>query len=41
VGSIRTADHPRNKKYAEASIILFYFSISSVSLDDDDNDNND
>jgi hypothetical protein len=25
VGSIQTADHPRDKKYAEASIILFYF----------------
>jgi hypothetical protein len=25
VGSIRTADHPRDKKYMEASIILFYF----------------
>jgi hypothetical protein len=25
VGSIRTADHPRYRKYAEASIILFYY----------------
>jgi hypothetical protein len=25
VGSIQTADHPRDKKYAEASIILFCF----------------